>query len=1583
MEPRPLWRWLGWRFTLAGVLPLLLVAALLMWVMLPQVMADIEARHQALARAIAGQVEEYLRSAGRELSAVAEYLEQPGDQPASVRLRPILDAHAGVGEVFAAIYVAAADDAVYAVGLPSGMRGQRDDLLEVDLSRWPILRQARERQAPVWSEVFLSAVSARLAVSLAIPVADQVLIGEVAIDGLSGFLGRLPTEAGMLTMVLDRRGQIIAHSQSSLGGQQLSLGHLPIVDEALRGRFARHDLELDGEAFVATLVTVPQPGWTVLVAQPRHDALRPFRSTLWALAVDVLAALLLASGATLILARRFAQRIGRYTEQAHAIAEGDYAQPWPALKIRELDRLADELDRMSQAIRQREGALRASEVRFRDLSALASDWFWEQDEQFRFTYFSFGGAMSALERVGIGHRQLIGRTRWELPVNLSPEAWRAHRTALEAHQPFRDFEYPITTDSGGVRWFSVNGQPLFDDSGRFTGYRGTARDITRRKLADEALRQANLVVENSPAILFRWRAEEGWPTVFVSDNVTQLGYTAGELRDGSIRFASLIHPDDLGRVANEVQRHSEQGSDHFGQEYRIVTRDGSLRWVDDRTAVERNAAGQITHYQGIVIDISERKRAEEALRRVNRQLRMISDCNQALIRADDEIGLLRTVCAIVVESGGYRMARVAYAEHASAQTLQLMAHAGDEPGWLDAWCSNWTDGVSEGDASATVIRTGRPCLVHDMASQPFTADWRRRAVEGGYVAECALPLQIGEQTLGALSILAATKDAFDSDEVVLLSELAGDLAFGITVLRTRKQRDQADAALRESEFLLRRAQQVGDLGSYYFDTRSGNWISSEKLDQILGIDDSYAKTLAAWLELVHPLDRAEMLQHLNDHVLAGGQRFDRQYRIIRRVDGEERWVHGLGELEFDQDGVAIKMIGTIQDITASLRAEQALQESEARYRLLFDSNPHPMWVYDLETLAFLTVNDAAIDSYGYSRAEFLNMTLLDLGIDEGTPLLEEDVIAVEERGDYNGFWRHRRRDGSMLDVEIIAHAVSFEGRPAELVLANDITERRRSEQALLASELKYRELVENANSIILRWNPAGEITFINEFGLRFFGYAEAELLGRQMVGTIVPRAASSTGSDLRPLMERICLHPDEFAHNINENMRRNGERVWVSWTNKAVFDDWGQVVEVFSVGSDVTEQKRAQAAARESEERFAKAFNASPAPLAISVIENGRFLDVNEQMLRMLCYRRAEMIGHSAPELGIWADPGARQRMVARLHAEGSCRELPTRFRTRTGDVREALYSGEIIRLGEEDVLLSLIIDVTERRRAEQELQRHREHLEELVNDRTSELRQAMTQLVQTEKLAALGNLVAGVAHELNTPLGNSRVVASLLGEEMRAFASAARSGSLRRSQLDSFLTRGGEAVELLERNSARAADLIGHFTQVAVDQSSARRRSFDLRQTCEEMLSTLRLSFKHSQHQIELDIPFGLQMDSYPGPLEQVIGNLVSNSVTHGFAGFAPGRILLQAATSGDHRVLLRYSDDGVGMPTAILRRVFEPFFTTRLGQGGSGLGLYLVYNLVSGVLGGSIEVDSAPGEGTRFTLNLPRCAPQRGTAG
>jgi signal transduction histidine kinase len=251
-----------------------------------------------------------------------------------------------------------------------------------------------------------------------------------------------------------------------------------------------------------------------------------------------------------------------------------------------------------------------------------------------------------------------------------------------------------------------------------------------------------------------------------------------------------------------------------------------------------------------------------------------------------------------------------------------------------------------------------------------------------------------------------------------------------------------------------------------------------------------------------------------------------------------------------------------------------------------------------------------------------------------------------------------------------------------------------------------------------------------------------------------------------------------------------------------------------------------------------------------------------------------------------------------------------------------------------------------------------------------------MDHLLATEKLASLGGLVAGVAHELNTPLGNMLMVASTLEERVTGFSAQAHSGRLRRSDLDDFLTESLPATSLLTRETQRAAELVSHFKQIATDQSSLRRRRFDLAAVVRDTLFSLHNKLKKTAITVETDIPDELILDNYPGPIEQILTNFIVNSLVHAFDDGQKGVIRITARTK-DERLYLTYEDNGRGMSEEVAKRVFDPFFTTKFGQGGSGLGLSIVYNLVAGVLGGSLRMTTKAGAGARFDLIFPLDAP------
>jgi signal transduction histidine kinase len=291
----------------------------------------------------------------------------------------------------------------------------------------------------------------------------------------------------------------------------------------------------------------------------------------------------------------------------------------------------------------------------------------------------------------------------------------------------------------------------------------------------------------------------------------------------------------------------------------------------------------------------------------------------------------------------------------------------------------------------------------------------------------------------------------------------------------------------------------------------------------------------------------------------------------------------------------------------------------------------------------------------------------------------------------------------------------------------------------------------------------------------------------------------------------------------------------------------------------------------------------------------------------------------------------------------------------------------------------SLKHEIEEHRKAEEETRLLNEELERRVAERTARLeetlemvRQTQSQLIQAEKMAALGSMVSWVAHEINTPVGIGVTAGTHMEEKTKQMERLYRENRIKRSDMESFLDSALQSASIILANLRRAADLIRSLKQVAVDQASEERRTFNLRDYIREILNSLQPKLRQTAHHITVDCPGDLSLDSYPGAFSQIFTNLIMNSLTHAFTDQEPGEIRIAVRREED-TLRIEFSDNGRGIEPEVLPRIFEPFFTTRRGQGGSGLGLHIVYNLVNLTLGGSIFADSQPGQGTTFVMRIP----------
>ncbi|OAI04926.1 hypothetical protein A1353_12120 [Methylomonas methanica] len=564
--------------------------------------------------------------------------------------------------------------------------------------------------------------------------------------------------------------------------------------------------------------------------------------------------------------------------------------------------------------------LAVEEEKFHTVADYTFDWeYWEGNDQ-QILYMT----PSSLRVTGYEAEEFIA------DVGLLPRIIHAddrhlladHRHDVE-HLRLAEVDFRIVRRDGEIRWISHCCQAVFGADNSYRGRRITNRDITERHLfATEINRLAQAVDQNPTGIQI---TDLQGILTYTNHAYTRItGYTFGEAYKMTPR--ALVSTEITADEYQACQAKLAAGK-LWKSSLTNRHKNGELRWEQITASPIYDEAYQVCNYLYLRTDITEAKRTEAALYKLNRELRAISNCNQALLRNDDEQSLLKEICRIVCDEAEYRMAWVGYLEHGHPKTIRPVAWAGFEDGYLAATDHSCGDAAGEHSPAAAAIYSGKKVYVQDVCTDALMASARDDALQRGYRSVIALPLaDQNADIFGALTIYSAEPNAITAAEIRLLEELAGDLAFGISVLRDKAERLQMEEYLRDSEERLRLTLEATKVGVWDWDVRNDQWYASPTYYTMLGYPARDGMVdRREWFESVHPEDQAEVSAKMSGVLSRDFTEYQYQARM-RHADGSYRWqyVRGFG-IRRDADGKVIRMLGIRMDIHDSKQNEEELR----------------------------------------------------------------------------------------------------------------------------------------------------------------------------------------------------------------------------------------------------------------------------------------------------------------------------------------------------------------------------------------------------------------------------------------------------------------------------------------------------------------------------------------------------------------------------------------------------------------------------------------------------------------------------------
>ena len=731
--------------------------------------------------------------------------------------------------------------------------------------------------------------------------------------------------------------------------------------------------------------------------------------------------------------------------------------------------------------------------------------------------------------------------------------------ALETMNSFR-LRHMVVTASDGQILGVISQHRLFEQLAQDRQESATlqARQERERQRLETHLR---LALDGSLAGSWEYSHQTG--RLIASDGLlTMLGEARHGAPESKAEWMARIHPDDRDLLLAAIDDKNTRKSDPRLIELRIRHHDGHWLWVENRSCiVESTADHSPSVTAGVVSDITERQLSRQQITRQNRALRMMSGIAQALVHYKDEKQMLAEVCTVPIEIGGYLMVWVGEAVSDKKKSIVPMASSGLAEPYLSDLDITWDDTPNGQGPCGRAIRSGVPAIVRNIAADPSFGPWRDDALGKGFRSSIGLPLRIDGQVIGVLSLYSGNVDPFDDEEIALLGNLAGELGLGMSMQRSRQ-------TLAQSEAMLLQAQRLARLGHFTFEASANRLTGSPTHNEIFGLAPGEHLDTEGWQQLIHPEDRVRMSDYSRDHVFRGGQPFDNEYRLIRRNDGQERWIHTVGQLVHGSDGRVSKLFGTSQDITERKQFEQRLSQSEAelkeaqavahlgswRLDIVNDQLSWSAEVYEIFGLAKdhpLRLADFVEHIYPDDRERVLTDWQAALA---GAPYDSEHRILV---GPQTRWVRER------------AHVRFDESGQAKFAVGTvqEVTDRHLAEEQLSKLSLAIEQ---SPHSIVIT-NTNAEIEYVNDAFIRNTGYLREEVVGGNPKLLHSNETPIATYADLWATLGAGNTWRGEFI-----NRRKDGSIFTEFAIISPVRQQDGIITHYLAIKEDISEKKRTQ-----------------------------------------------------------------------------------------------------------------------------------------------------------------------------------------------------------------------------------------------------------------------------------------------------------------------------------------------------------------------------------------------------------------------